>query len=156
VADLYRQSEQQPIADAAIGKQTADSGRATIADAPAAREQAAAVAVKPVQEEPIDIEKMVVEAREELENASLAEHSAPFIAELSQQTKDSIPTIFYERHDYSGNPAQSNVVLNGKKLKVGGSPAGGVKVEEILSDSVVLNHRGTQFRLRALNSWINL
>jgi hypothetical protein len=48
------------------------------------------------------------------------------------------------------------VVLNGKELKVGGSPASGVKVEEILPDSVVLNYRGTEFRLRALNSWVNL
>jgi len=31
-----------------------------------------------------------------------------------------------------------------------------MRVEEILSDSVVLDYRGTQFRLRALNSWVNL
>lgn len=108
------------------------------------------------EEQPIDIEQMVLQAREQMENARLEEHPAPFIAGLSQQTKDAIPTIFYERHDYSGNAAQSSVVLNGKKLKAGGSAAAGVKVEEILPDSVVLSHRGTQFRLRALNSWINL
>ena len=91
-----------------------------------------------------------------LENATLEEHSVPLLSSLSQQTKDNIPTIFYERHDYSDNQAQSTVVLNGKSTKVGGSPTAGLKVEEILPDSVVLSYRGTQFRLRALNSWINL
>jgi hypothetical protein len=91
-----------------------------------------------------------------MENAELAEHPAPFIADLSQQTKDGIPTIFYRRHSYSGNSANSQVVLNGKELRVGGRPAAGVKVDEILPDSVVLSFQGTQFRLRALNSWVNL
>jgi hypothetical protein len=48
------------------------------------------------------------------------------------------------------------VVLNGKELRPGGQPASGVKVVEILPDSVVLDYRGTEFRLRALNSWVNL
>jgi general secretion pathway protein B len=107
-------------------------------------------------EEPIDIEKVILKAREDLENANLEEHSVPLLSSLSQHTKDSIPTIFYERHDYSDNPAQSSVVLNGKSVKAGGSPSAGLKVEEILPDSTVLNYRGTPFRLRALNSWINL
>jgi hypothetical protein len=106
------------------------------------------------QEQPVDIEKLVLQAQDEVENARLAEHPAPFVSELSQQTKDAIPTVYYQRHDYSD--AGSTVVLNGKSLKVGGSPAPGMKVMEILPDSVVLDYRGTEFRLRALNSWINL
>ena len=47
-------------------------------------------------------------------------------------------------------------MLNSKSVKVGGNVAPGVEVDEILPDSVVLDYRGTQFRLRALNSWINL
>jgi hypothetical protein len=121
----------------------------------AGQEQAA---VEPaVEEEAVDIEKMVTLARDGVENARLAEHPAPFIADLSQRTKDEIPTIFYQRHDYRGDASSSSiVVLNGKELRVGGRPASGVKVEEILSDSVVLNYQGTEFRLRALNSWVNL
>jgi type II secretory pathway component PulC len=46
--------------------------------------------------------------------------------------------------------------MNSKTLKVGGNPVNGVKIEEILPDSVVLSYQGTQFRLRALNSWVNL
>ena len=47
------------------------------------------------------------------------------------------------------------MVINGKTLRAGAS-AGGIKVEEILPDSVVLEVKGTRFRLRALNSWVNL
>jgi hypothetical protein len=111
----------------------------------------------PAQEEQrIDIEQLVLQAQEEIENARLAEHSAPFISELSQQTKDAIPTVYYQRHDYAGDNGESQVVLNGDTLGEGGSPAAGMRVVEILPDSVVLNYRGTEFRLRALNSWINL
>lgn len=110
----------------------------------------------PAAGDPIDIDRMLRMAREEVENAGLGDHPVPFLIDLSQQTKDSIPTVHYLRHDYSSNASQSTVVLNSKTLAVGGSPLPGMKVEEILQDSVVLNYQGTQFRLRALNSWINL
>jgi len=145
VVDLYRQHpESEPTAQPVVEPAVAELPN-PVDVAEASRE-----------EQPIDIEQMVLKARNKLENARLEEHAAPFIADLSQQTKDSIPTIFYERHDYSDDKSQSSVVCNGKSLKVGGSPAAGVKVDEILPDSVVLSYRGTQFRLRALNSWVNL
>lgn len=128
--------------------------RANTPDTAATEPDAAASANR--EEQPIDIEKLILQARDELANADLDAHHAPFIADLSQHTKNDIPTIYYQRHDYSGDSARSTVVLNGKTLKVGGTAAPGVKVEEILPDSVVLDYRGTQFRLRSLNSWINL
>ena len=103
-----------------------------------------------------DVNKLVHLAREEAKNLDLAESPVPLLVDLSQQVKDSIPTIYYLRHDYSSNVSNSTVVLNSKTLSVGDSAAVGLKVEEILPDSVVLNYQGTQFRLRALNSWINL
>jgi hypothetical protein len=48
------------------------------------------------------------------------------------------------------------VVLNGKKVKEGERLAGGIRLDEILPDSIVLSYKGQQFRLRALNSWVNL
>ncbi len=160
-----------PVPDAAVAAlyKSKPAQRATPAaevDAPAAaspvpgreRQADAAPAAEPVaeSEQPVDIEALLRQAENELENARLEEHEAPFLATLSQQTKDRIPTIFYERHDYSGTPGQSAVVLNGAALKPGGRTSSGVRVEEILPDSVVLSYQGTQFRLRALNSWVNL
>ncbi|MEH6586640.1 MAG: general secretion pathway protein GspB [Halioglobus sp.] len=146
---------------ALYGKKTAPQSSDSVSPQPSSASQ---MAVKPTAktrtaatvEQDLDIGKLVKQAEGELKNTQLAEHPAPFINNLSQQTKDSIPSIFYKRHEYSGRPGQSLVVLNGKELKAGGSPASGVKIKEILPDSVVLDYRGTQFRLRALNSWVNL
>ena len=107
-------------------------------------------------ESTIDIEEVLARTEEALKASRLQEHSAPFIADVSQQFKNDIPTIMYRKHDYSSKPGESFVELNGKIVRAGGKTASGMLVEEILSDSVVLNYRGKQFRLRALNSWINL
>ena len=124
----------------------------TAAPAPAVVSEVAARSSR--VEEPLDIEAMVSRAQDELENARLAEHDAPFIASLSQSRKDQIPTLMYLRHDYS--PDGATVTINGTTAKAGQAIGSGVRVDEILPDSVVLSHRGAQFRLRALNSWVNL
>ncbi|MEQ8262974.1 general secretion pathway protein GspB [Pseudohaliea sp.] len=105
-------------------------------------------------EEAIDIEAVVARARKELGEPALAPHPAPLLADLSQQQKDAIPTLMYLRHDYVEN-GTSTVLINGETRRVG-DRIGAVQVEEILRDSVVLRHRDTLFRLRALNSWVNL
>ncbi|MDG2046491.1 MAG: general secretion pathway protein GspB [Halioglobus sp.] len=107
-------------------------------------------------EQPIDIAQALQSARDEMKDAALEDHTVPLLSALSQQTKDGIPTLYYQRHDYSNNTSNSTVVLNNETLKVGGSPVNGMNVEEILPDSVILSYEGTQFRLRALNSWVNL
>jgi general secretion pathway protein B len=108
-----------------------------------------------VAEQPVDIAEILSRAEQELGRPPLAEHPAPFLANLSQQTKDAIPTLMYKRHDYAG-AGGSSVMINGKTIGTGASVAPGVRVDEILPSSVILSHQGTQFRLRALNSWINL
>ena len=143
VEDLYEKKTEEPVAVPAVEEKVG--------------EQLGLVEETATDEQPIDIEKMIALARAEEENVKLAEHSVPFLSELSQRTKDEVPTIYYTQHDFSGNSGQSSVTLNGETLRVGSSMAGGgLKVDEILANSVVLNHRGTQFRLKALNSWINL
>jgi hypothetical protein len=110
----------------------------------------------PKSEEPVDLDKILKLAQEEIKNAKLEDNSVPLLADLSQHVKDGIPTIYYQKHDYSSDPSVSSVTLNGTTAKVGGSPIPGLKVEQILRDSVILSFQGTQFRLRALNSWVNL
>lgn len=166
VADIYRRQGQAAATPPATAGDpvAAPTTPVTQGSPPVTANKAAQVAggdspgrsAAAAREDPIDIEKLVLKAQQEVEDARLAEHSAPFISELSQQAKDSIPTVFYEKHDYSGTPGRSSVILNGKALKAGASAGAGLKVEEILPDSVVLDYRGTRFRLRALNSWINL
>lgn len=130
-----------------------DKLQAPVAVAPASNESPNKEAA---EEEVIDIESVLERAQREIENANLIEHPAPFLTALSQRAKDEIPTIYYQKHDYSSEAGVSSVTLNGKAVKLGGSPLSGLKVDEILPDSVILTYRGTQFRLRALNSWVNL
>ena len=61
--------------------------------------------------------------------------------------------MIYSVHDWAGE--NSRVVLNGEAMQAG-DRRGGFTVLEILADSVVLSWGGTEFRLRALNSWVNL
>lgn len=150
VAQLYR--------DAASRPESTESTPAAAAQEPAAESQAkdAEEAAPASDEEPVDIKEILLRAQAEMNDGNLVEHPAPFLIDLSQQTKNEIPTIMYQRHDYAGDSSRSSVVLNGKTLRAGGNAAPGVTVDEILPDSVILSYGGTQFRLRALNSWVNL
>ena len=97
---------------------------------------------------------MLRRAQTALGESPLEPHPAPLLENLSQQVKDNIPSIMYTRHVW-GDDRTAEVMLNGQSLRVGQRHQGFV-VKEILSDSVVLSWGGTDFRLRALNSWINL
>ncbi len=103
---------------------------------------------------PIDVAEVLRRAQQDLGQARLSDHPVPALDTLSQQTKDRIPTVVYSAHDYQAG-GQSSVTLNGTRLTTG-QRAEGFQVKEILVDSVVLSWGGTDFRLRALNSWINL
>ncbi len=153
VAALYASPEE--VATPSIARPDADTIEQAAKPEPTASAEPEPAMAPAAQEQAVDIEQMILQAEDELENARLAEHPAPFISGLSQRVKDDIPTLLYERHDYSGRPGESRVVLNGQSLARGGTTRG-VRVEEILPDSVVLRYRDTQFRLRALNSWVNL
>jgi hypothetical protein len=157
IRDIPEQEPAPPPVDTSVAALYQQRGQGD-AEAPAVRqpaEPADVSAVTSAEEEVIDLEKLVAEAQAELADTKLQDNGVPFLATLSQQTKDSIPTLMYQRHDYSGNSGKSRVLINGKTLSAGAA-VGGVKVVEILPDSVVLEFKATRFRLRALNSWVNL
>ncbi|HKK22227.1 MAG TPA: general secretion pathway protein GspB [Pseudohaliea sp.] len=144
--------------DPAVAALYADPATAAAVSEPAAEPVAdpptAAQPPESTREDRIDIEAVLARARDEMGKPELSEHPAPLLADLSQQQKDAIPTLMYLRHDYMKGGA-SSVLINGEPRRVG-DRIGAVEVAEILPDSVVLRYRGTLFRLRALNSWVNL
>lgn len=141
----------------AVAMQAADAGAEAGGQAEA-RQEAAPSEVAGREAAPagetIDIEAVLARARKELGEPTLSPHPAPLLADLAQQHKDAIPTLMYLRHDYVESGI-SSVLINGETRRVG-DRIGAVQVEEILRDSVVLRYRDTLFRLRALNSWVNL
>ena len=103
---------------------------------------------------PIDLVAAIERAAREVGEPNLVPHPTVLLENLSQQQKDQIPTIVYSEHVYAEGAAPS-VELNGQRLRPG-QRAGGITVEDILVDSVILRVNGVSFRLRALNTWVNL
>ncbi|MEM1113857.1 MAG: general secretion pathway protein GspB [Pseudomonadota bacterium] len=143
-APTAKQSRNEPSGAPAASRASDTPQRSEVVEASAAPEQA------------IDLEKMIAIAEREIENQRLAEHPAPFLTDLSQQRKDAIPTLMYSRHNFGGDSGRSTIVINGKTLRAGAQVLPGIRLEEILPDSAVFSFRGEQFRLAALNSWVNL
>lgn len=105
-------------------------------------------------ETPIDVEAVLRQVQRETRNVALEAHPVPFLADRSKQFRDSVPTLMYQGHDFRGDGA-STVRINGATLRPG-QRSRGVELREILTDSVILRYNDTDFRLRALNSWVNL
>ena len=103
---------------------------------------------------PIDLVAAIERAAREVGEPNLVPHPTVLLENLSQQQKDGIPTIVYSEHVYAEGVAPS-VELNGQRLRPG-QRAGAITVEDILVDSVILRVNGVSFRLRALNTWVNL
>jgi general secretion pathway protein B len=145
VADLYRKTGQAELA------------RPVPELAKAAPQAASATDPAPTA---LDIEAVAELARRELaaEQARSAEveSAVEMLADLAQRFKDQIPTLYYRQHSWSGLASQRFVVINGESRREGDQVAAGVKLVEILPESSVLEFEGTRFRLRALNSWVNL
>ena len=119
-----------------------------------ATSSSSAVSGEPSIAPPIDLVAAIERAAREMGEPNLVPHPTALLENLSQQQKDQIPTIVYAEHVYAGGAAPS-VELNGQRLR-SGQRAGGITVEEILADSVILRVNGVSFRLRALNTWVNL
>lgn len=79
----------------------------------------------------------------------------PLLVQMSPRFQNAIPNIDYEVHVYAKSNNAGFVRLNGKIMKIGADVMPGLKVIAILQDSLVLDYKGTQFRLLALNSWMN-
>ena len=103
---------------------------------------------------PIDLVAAIERAAREVGEPNLIPHPTVLLENLSQQQKDQIPTIVYTEHVYADGAAPL-VELNGQRLRLG-QRTGAITVEDILVDSVILRVNGVSFRLRALNTWVNL
>lgn len=87
--------------------------------------------------------------------AALILQQIPLITERSSRFQRALPNIEYSVHMHAEAQGRGFVILNGKTQKVGAEVLPGLRVIAILKGSVVLAYNGSQFRLSALNSWIN-
>ena len=59
-----------------------------------------------------------------------------------------VPEIQVSLHVYDADPAKRFVFLDGQRLREGDVAANGLRVERIDADGVVLDHRGSDFKVR--------
>ena len=161
IASLHQQMWSDAASRGAAEGQVAEQSGALISaaeklDAPTLIESAPATAPSSSNSiaPPIDLVAAIERAAREVDEPSLVPHPTVLLENLSQQQKDQIPTIVYTEHVYAAGAAPL-VELNGQRLRPG-QRAGAITVEDILVDSVILRVSGVSFRLRALNTWVNL
>lgn len=91
------------------------------------------------------------------ESAPAAEPTptVPGVRDLPWNLQQTMPSLNYQRHDYR-NGAASRVVINGQERRAGQQVAPDLTLERIEEDGAVMRYRGHQFKLQALNSWVNM
>jgi len=147
---------QQMWSDAATASEATPAAATAQSIAEAAASELSSQQGQPVPSiaPPIDLAKAMENATREIGESALSPHPTPLLESLSQQQKDQIPMIVYSEHNYTLQGLAS-VMLNGKRLQ-SGQRADTVEVIDILRDSVILRVEDVEFRLKALNTWVNL
>lgn len=78
----------------------------------------------------------------------------PDLHDLPTQVLEKIPSLNYSEHNYNGNGG--SVKINGNIQHTNEQLAGGVVIDKILEDGMILHVGNYAFKMRALNSWINM
>lgn len=79
----------------------------------------------------------------------------PDIGDLPWGFRQEIPSINYIRHNFSEG-GSSSVVINSKAHYAGSNLAPDLVLEEIYVDGAMFQFKQIKFKLRALNSWVNM
>lgn len=79
----------------------------------------------------------------------------PDIGDLPWGFRQEIPSLNYVRHNFVKDGVVS-VVINGRAHHAGSTLAPELELEEIYVDGVIFRFKQIRFKLRALNSWINM
>lgn len=72
---------------------------------------------------------------------------APWLSSLPQDFRDSLPPLAVNIHVYSPDRSQRILYINNRPVQQGERIEGGVMVEEIVHNGVVLQYRGQRFKL---------
>lgn len=75
------------------------------------------------------------------------------IDQLSPLIQDQLPSLSFSAHLYASDPQERWVRVNGRRLEEGDSITSDLSIEEISSDTVLLNFRGQRFTMKALSDW---
>ena len=103
-----------------------------------------------------DVSALLAQAAgEQSGGADAAYLAVPYITGLSIEARREIPTIAYSEHTLGQTPTEHRVRLNGRLLAAGQKVQTDLVLVAIYPEGIVLSFRGTEFRLAALNRWVN-
>lgn len=77
------------------------------------------------------------------------------IRDLPLSVQNRIPSLMYAAHEYLEGDRPS-VVLNGQRWHEGQTLQGGLRIERIERDGVIISLDNHRFKLDALSSWVNM
>jgi general secretion pathway protein B len=78
----------------------------------------------------------------------------PDLHDLPSQILVKIPSLNYSEHNY--NNIGGNVKINGEIKHINDQIAPGLVIDKILEDGMILHLDNYSFKMRALNSWVNM
>jgi general secretion pathway protein B len=76
-----------------------------------------------------------------------SDEAVPRLASLPASDRAQLPPLKLSMHVYADDPAQRFVILDGRRLQEGASPAAGVVIEQIRRDGLVLSVNGQRVLL---------
>jgi hypothetical protein len=160
IAALYerakreREAIEQPAASQVASR---GSKQPEVSDITEASSTAAPVAVNSTPSD-IDEEQLLARARSLLANSQrdvVLKSTLPTIEALSEEIRDSVPTLLYSAHDYQAQGG-SKVMIN-RQWRSEGQDISGIKIIEIREKSTVFETaNGVRFLQPAVSSWVNL
>lgn len=71
----------------------------------------------------------------------------PLLQQMPQDFQRSLPSLAVTIHVYSAEESQRILFINNREYRKGSQIEGGVRVEDIVPDGVVLSYRGERFKL---------
>lgn len=71
----------------------------------------------------------------------------PLLQQMPQDFQRSLPSLAVTIHVYSREESQRILFINNREYRKGSQIAGGIRVEDIVSDGAVLSFRGERFKL---------
>ena len=78
----------------------------------------------------------------------------PEIHDLPNNILERVPSLGYSEHNYNVNG--SSVKINGEIKHVNDQLPSGIVIDKILEDGMILHIDNYSFKMRAMNSWVNM
>ena len=147
VANLYQQNTQVPPANAAITLSTPQP-------APAQQEPVQQEPVQPAPEPPPPPPPPATPENIPAPTSITQFANLPELHDLPNNILEKVPTLNYSEHNYNVNGG--SVKINGAIRHVNEQIANGIVIDKILEDGMVLHIDNYSFKMRAMNSWVNM